>query len=80
MMLMVNSLSLKCPDLKLIINNLYFVLSKNHTHEYGTRSLDILHVGSALTIKAETFLTLDARQSQLSEKSGLMTINPVSAS
>ena len=52
-----------------------FGLSKNHTQDCGARSLDIVHVGSALTIKAETFLTLDVKQAQLADKAGLKTIN-----
>ncbi|MBN1903534.1 MAG: type II toxin-antitoxin system VapC family toxin [Deltaproteobacteria bacterium] len=57
-----------------------FNLSKTHTHDYGTRSLDILHVGSALVIKTDTFLTNDTRQAQLAKKAGLKTINFTSVS
>jgi predicted nucleic acid-binding protein len=46
-------------------------LSKNHSKTIGTRSLDILHVASALSIKADFFLTLDARQSELASLAGL---------
>ena len=52
-----------------------FNLSRNHTPHCGARSLDILHVGSALAIHIQTFLTLDARQAQLADKAGLKTIN-----
>ncbi|MGD9160468.1 MAG: type II toxin-antitoxin system VapC family toxin, partial [Desulfobacteraceae bacterium] len=52
-----------------------FDLSNKHTQYCGARSLDILHVGSALTMKAETFLTFDARQAQLADKAGLKTVN-----
>ncbi len=51
-------------------------LSTNHTPGCGARSLDILHVGSALAVKAETFFTLDERQAQLAGKAGLKTVNP----
>ena len=54
--------------------SLAFSLSKNHTPDCGARSLDILHVGSALTMKAETFLTFDVRQMQLANQTGLKTI------
>jgi predicted nucleic acid-binding protein len=57
-----------------------FNLSKIHTQDCGTRSLDILHVGSALVIKADTFLTNDTRQAQLAEKAGLKTIDFASVS
>ena len=40
-------------------------LSKKHTSNIGSRSLDILHVASALSINADRFLTLDDRQTGL---------------
>jgi predicted nucleic acid-binding protein len=46
-------------------------LSKNHTGTTGSRTLDILHVASALSIKAERFLTFDDRQSELASLIGL---------
>lgn len=49
--------------------------SKTHTQDCGSRSLDILHVGSALAIQTETFLTLDTRQAQLADKAGLKIID-----
>ena len=48
---------------------------KNHTQDCGARSLDILHVGSALAMKADKSLTLDVRQAQLADKAGLKTVN-----
>ena len=50
-------------------------LAQNHTKSTGTRSLDILHVASALAIKATRFLTLDDRQSTLAELAGLTIEN-----
>jgi predicted nucleic acid-binding protein len=50
-----------------------FDLSKNHTPTLGSRSLDILHVASALFLKADRILTFDDRQSQLSAVAGLKT-------
>jgi predicted nucleic acid-binding protein len=46
-------------------------LSKNHSKILGTRLLDIIHVASALAIKADRFLTLDERQSELASLAGL---------
>jgi predicted nucleic acid-binding protein len=40
-------------------------LSTRYTGSTGSRSLDILHVASALSIKADMFLTFDKRQSEL---------------
>jgi predicted nucleic acid-binding protein len=44
--------------------------SKRHTGNTGSRSLDILHVASALIIKADPFLTFDDKQSQLASVVG----------
>ena len=52
-------------------------LSQNHTKSTGSRSLDILHVASALAIKANRFLTLDKRQSALAGLAGLTIDNCV---
>jgi len=46
-------------------------LSKEHTKKTGSRSLDILHVASALLIKADKFLTFDERQSRLAFHAGI---------
>jgi predicted nucleic acid-binding protein len=46
-------------------------LSKKHTASIGSRSLDILHVASALSINADRFLTLDERQAKLAILAGL---------
>ena len=46
-------------------------LSRKHTSKTGSRSLDILHVASALSIKADRFLTFDERQSRLAALSGI---------
>jgi predicted nucleic acid-binding protein len=40
-------------------------LSQKFSKAIGSRSLDILHVASALSIKAQKFLTLDGRQTEL---------------
>jgi len=46
-------------------------LSKKHSASIGSRSLDILHVASALSISTDRFLTLDDRQTRLAELTGL---------
>ena len=50
-------------------------LSKKHSAGVGSRSLDILHVASALSIKADRFLTLDDRQARLAALTGLKIEN-----
>ena len=52
-------------------------LSKKHSASIGARSLDILHVASALSINSDRFLTLDERQIKLALLAGLKiaTIN-----
>ena len=49
-------------------------LSKNHTKTTGTRSLDIIHVASALSMGADRFFTFDEKQSQLASAAGLQTV------
>ncbi|MBW2544091.1 MAG: type II toxin-antitoxin system VapC family toxin [Deltaproteobacteria bacterium] len=49
-------------------------LSGNHTGNTGSRSLDILHVASALSIKADRFFTIDTRQSKLASLAGLKVV------
>jgi predicted nucleic acid-binding protein len=50
-------------------------LSKKHTAIIGSRSLDILHVASALSINADRFLTFDDRQTRLAELAGIKIEN-----
>jgi predicted nucleic acid-binding protein len=49
-------------------------LSKNHTKTTGSRSLDIIHVASALSMGADRFFTFDEKQSQLASAAGLQTV------
>ncbi len=44
--------------------NLALSLSKNFSSVLGSRSLDIIHVASALFLKADNFSTFDARQTE----------------
>ena len=46
-------------------------LSKKYTNKTGSRGLDILHVASALSIKAGKFFTFDKRQSELASRAGM---------
>ncbi len=50
-------------------------LAKKHSASIGSRSLDILHVASALSINADRFLTLDDRQTKLATLAGLKIEN-----
>ena len=49
-------------------------LSKRNTPVLGSRSLDIVHVALALSIRANRFLTFDERQSRLAAAVGLQVI------
>ena len=46
-------------------------LSNRHTCQIGSRSLDILHVAAALSMKVDKFLTFDDRQAALASLAGL---------
>ena len=52
-------------------------LSKNHTKTTGSRSLDIIHVASALSMGADRFFTFDEKQSQLASAAGLQTVTSI---
>jgi predicted nucleic acid-binding protein len=57
--------------------NLAIDLAHNNTAKTGSRSLDIIHVASALALKANRFLTLDDRQSELASMVGLKVVNAI---
>ena len=46
-------------------------LARSHVARLGTRTLDSLHVASALELKAERFWTFDSRQAALAKAAGL---------
>lgn len=46
-------------------------IARRRTPQLGTRTLDVLHVASALDLKAEMFFTFDHHQAQLAESEGL---------
>jgi len=49
-------------------------ITRKHTAILGLRTLEILHVASALLLQAEQFWTFDQRQSKLAKAAGLRTI------
>jgi len=51
-------------------------LSRKHTRSIGCRSLDILHVASALELEFKHFATFDVRHQQLARAAGLKVIVP----
>jgi predicted nucleic acid-binding protein len=51
-------------------------LSRQHTPTLGTRSLDVLHVASALELGMRQFVTYDKRQARLAEACGLKVVRP----
>jgi predicted nucleic acid-binding protein len=53
-------------------------LSRNYSRTLGTRSLDVLHVASALELGFRNFLTFDLRQQNLARAVGLKPFVPSS--
>jgi predicted nucleic acid-binding protein len=51
-------------------------LSRHFSRSLGTRSLDVLHVASALELGLRSFLTFDLRQQNLARAVGLKVILP----
>jgi predicted nucleic acid-binding protein len=51
-------------------------LSRQHTRSLGTRSLDVLHVASALELGLRRFVTFDERQQRLAQAAGLKVVEP----
>jgi predicted nucleic acid-binding protein len=64
-LLMVNALSASSFDRAKQI-------ARRQTPRLGTRTLDVLHVASALILQARTFYTFDTRQSKLADAEGLL--------
>jgi predicted nucleic acid-binding protein len=48
-------------------------LSEKHTATLGVRSLDLLHVAAAVSLRAKIFLTCDGRQLALARAAGFRT-------
>jgi predicted nucleic acid-binding protein len=51
-------------------------LSRQYTPTLGTRSLDVLHVASALELNTRHFVTYDERQAKLAGICGLRVVRP----
>lgn len=51
-------------------------LSRQHTRVLGTRSLDVLHVASALELGLRRFVSFDERQQKLAHAAGLKVVVP----
>lgn len=47
-------------------------IAQKQTPRLGTRTLDVLHVASALVLQAQTFYTFDMRQAKLAAAEGLL--------
>ncbi len=50
------------------------LLISRWTARLGTRTLDILHVAAALTLRADAFHTFDERQRKLAKAAGLRVV------
>ncbi len=51
-------------------------LSTQHTGVLGTRTLDVLHVATAVTLEAKRFVSYDGRQAALAKAAGLRVLAP----
>ena len=51
-------------------------ISRQHTPALGCRSLDVLHVATAVELGLRYFLTFDRRQQQLARATGLKLLTP----
>jgi predicted nucleic acid-binding protein len=49
-------------------------LARRHTARLGTRTLDILHIAAALTLKPDAFLTFDERERKLARAERLRVL------
>lgn len=69
--------ALEAGRLQIVVCNLANIverarkISRKQTLEGGHRSFDILHVATALEMKAEHFLTFDTNQRTLADREGL---------
>ena len=51
-------------------------MSRTHTSALGCRTLDVLHVATALELGLRSFVTYDRRQHRLARATGLKPISP----
>ena len=47
-------------------------MARRRTHQLGTRTLDVLHVASAMKLQADMFYTFDRNQEKLARAEGLL--------
>ena len=52
-------------------------ISRAHTATIGSRTLDVLHVATALELELRNFVTFDRRQQQLARVAGLRVVTPI---
>ena len=53
-------------------------MSRTYTSKFGCRTLDILHVATAMELGLRSFVTFDGRQRQLARATGLRVVSPTS--
>jgi predicted nucleic acid-binding protein len=51
-------------------------ISREHTSTLGCRTLDVLHVATALELGLHAFITFDRRQRELALATGLRVVMP----
>ena len=51
-------------------------ISRTYTRTVGCRTLDVLHVATALELRLPTFVTFDHRQRRLARVAGLKPVAP----
>ena len=50
------------------------VLSRRHSAKFGTRTLDVLHIATALVVRPDVFYTFDERQRKLARAEHLRVL------
>jgi predicted nucleic acid-binding protein len=50
------------------------VLARRYSAKFGTRTLDLIHVASAVTLRPDAFYTFDRRQSKLAKAQRLRVL------
>lgn len=68
---LVTGLLVRAPDLWGKLLREAESLAEHHTPTIGSRSLDVLHVATALVLGATEFCTFDTRQAKLARLAGL---------
>ncbi|MBJ7458809.1 MAG: type II toxin-antitoxin system VapC family toxin [Thermoleophilaceae bacterium] len=68
-----------CSDVDLIPVDTELLLAAGELEPISLRSLDAIHIASALSAEADGFLTYDRRQSDAARSVGLTVLAPVSS-